>query len=377
MPRQMPSSDFHLAARALPPAPTEGLFTDADLDLQRAFFAADPELRPTPLAEAPALAAELGLGGLWMKDETARFGLPAFKALGARFAVGMLVRQGRAAPGTTLVCASEGNHGRAVARAARAHGLTARVYVGAAVARSRADAIRAEGAEVVRVDGTYDDAVRRAAAHAGEPGWLVVSDTGWPGHDEIPRLVMLGYTRLMDECAAQWRGRPPELMCVQAGVGGLAGAVASWWARWRAEPRPRLLCVEPLGSACVLASARRGAPVRIEAARDTIMAGLCCGEASTTALPAVTAGFDAYVALDDEWARAAVRRLAVPAGADPRIAAGPSGAAGLAALLALRHDPALRPLRDALGLERPLRALIVITEGPTEPELFAAITSVR
>ena len=363
------------AAFTAPSAPRgPGLFTTDELAERRAYFADHAELVATPLRSASALAAACGVGRLWLKDETDRFGLPAFKGLGAGYAVARLVAEGRIAKGATLVCASEGNHGRAVARAARVHGLACRVYVAAAVAEARAAAIAAEGAEIVRVAGTYDDAVRRAAADAEREGWQVVSDTAWPGYEEIPRLIMLGYTQLMDECAAAWGDAAPDLVLVQAGVGGLAAAVGSWYAvRPAREQRPRLLCVEPLSAACLLESARAGRPVTIAGNLDTVMGGLRCGEVSLSAFPAVRDTFDAYVAIDDEWAREAMRRLARPAGDDPRIACGPSGAAGVAALLALQADPALTPVREALGISRASTVMAIVTEGVTEPELFAEV----
>ena len=171
----------------------------------RAFFDArrfSPPRRRLPL---PALAADLGLGTLSAKDESARFGLNAFKLLGARFAIETLVAEGQLRAGGTVVCASEGNHGRAVARAARDAGCASRVYMARDVAQSRVDAIAGEGAEVVRVDGSYDDAVRILQEEAAAHGWTIVSDTAWPGYERIPFLIMLGYTRMMDEVRDQVR----------------------------------------------------------------------------------------------------------------------------------------------------------------------------
>lgn len=363
----------HLVAPLAP----RGLFSREELAAVRSYFEGRPDLPPTPLRDAPALGAALGLGGLWLKDETARFGLPAFKGLGAPFALTALAHAGRLQTGTTIVCASEGNHGRAVARAAREAGLAARVYVGARVAQARADAIAGEGAAIVRIDGSYDDAVRVAAEEAARHGWLVVSDTGWAGYDEIPRLIMQGYTRMMDECASAWDEAPPDLVVVQGGVGGLAGAVASWWALRQDLPRPRLVCVEPLDAACLQQSVRHGRPVAIAGPLNTIMGGLRCGEVSTTAFPVVASSFDAYIAIDDGWACEAMRRLARPSGADPKIEAGPSGAAGVGALLALSDDPALAGVRAALGISPATRALAIISEGVTEPALFEEVVGAR
>lgn len=362
-------SRFHLGAPVREPC---GLFPPDAWRAMRTYTAAHPEQTTTPLRQLPALAAQLGVAGLLVKDETLRFGLPSFKALGAGFAIAQLVADGALPPHATLVCASEGNHGRAVAHAATRHGLRARVYVGARVATERADAIAAEGAEVVRVEGTYDEAVRIAARDAARFGWQVISDTGYPGYEDVPRRIMLGYTRLMDECADAWGDTPPDLVIVPGGVGGLAAAVASWYATW-GGPQPRLVCVEHLDAACVLASAREGRAVPVAGALATIMGGLRCGEVSHTALPAILERFDAYVAIDDAWVRRAMRRLARPMFHDSPMRVGPCGAAGLGALLALTEDASLRPVRAALGLGPGARVLLIATEGVTEPSLFEAV----
>lgn len=351
----------------------QGLFSAAELQSERAYFAARPELAPTPLHWMPSLAQRLGIGGLWLKDETSRFGLPAFKGLGAGFAIARLRVEGRIPEGTTLVCASEGNHGRAVARAARTHGLACRVYVGARVADARAEAIKSEGAEVVRVGGTYDEAVRAVAADAERNGWTIISDTAWPGYDEIPHLIMLGYTRLMDECADAWGDAPPDVVVVQGGVGGLAAAVGSWWAARDGARRPRLVCVEPRNAPCLLESARAGHPVPIVGALDTIMGGLRCGEVSPPAFRAVADIYDGFIAIDDAWARTAMRTLARPTGDDPEIRCGPSGAAGVGAMLALADEGALQPAREALGIGPATTVLVLVTEGVTEPDLLASV----
>ncbi len=366
---------FHLASRSPQPC---GLFHPSAYEALRTYVAAHPELAPTPLVKAKELGHSLGLKNLLIKDETARFDLPAFKVLGAGFAVAQLVARGSIVRGDLLVCASEGNHGRAVARVARTLGLRARVYVGARVAVSRADAIALEGAEVVRVDGTYDDAVRRAAAdaatpNAATPGAHIISDTSWDGYDEVPRLIMLGYTRLMDEAAAQWKSKPPDVVVVPGGVGGLAAAVASWYAANPLVPRATLVCVEPFHAACLMESARVGHAVAIPGTLETIMGGLRCGEVSPAALPAVLEGFDAYLAIDDVWTRRAMLRLARPAAGDRAIASGASGAAGLAALMALKEDPAFATVRETLGIGERTRAMVIITEGVTEPELYEEV----
>jgi diaminopropionate ammonia-lyase len=336
----------------------------------RRFFAARPRLAPTPTHRLDSLGYSLNIGALYAKVESGRFGLNAFKLLGARFAIEQLVAGGEIRPGTTVVCASEGNHGRAVARAAREAGCTCRVYVAHDISDARANAMTSEGAEVVRVDGSYDDAVRISTEEARANGWIVVSDTSWEGYERIPRLIMLGYTRMMDEVSIAMT-EPPDVVFVQGGVGGLLCAVASWCAfHWR-DRAPAIVSVEPLDAACLLASARGGRPVAVEGALTTTMAGLRNREVSPLAFGALYPIVDAYLAIDDAWAFRAMRQLAQPRGQDPRIEAGASGAAALGGLMAALRDPALASVREHLRLGDLTTALVIVSEGVTDPEVWA------
>ena len=358
----------------------------------RAFFDARPELGPTPLRDLPALARELGIGRLLVKDESSRFGLNAFKLLGARFAVEALLAEGYVRPGAILVCASEGNHGRAVARAARDAGCGARVYMAHDASRARVDAIAGEGAAVIKVDGSYDDAVRVMQAEATTNGWTIISDTAWPGYERIPRLIMLGYTHMLDEIAqllalSDGRGSASsgvewDAIFVQGGVGGLLCAMASWCAfhrpstslgatlslsKGRRENPPRVIAVEPTSAACLQASARAGKPVAVTGPLTTTMAGLRNREVSPPAFDALLPIVDAFLAIDDVWSDAAMRALGRPVGADPTIAAGASGAAALGGLLALMREESLADARARLGLASESRVLVIVSEGVTDP----------
>ena len=204
------------------PRESTGLFSASEYAQVRAFFGARPDLAPTPTRHLPALAEHLRLGALFAKDETARFGLNAFKLLGGLFAIETLIAEGAIRPGDTLVCASEGNHGRAVAHAARQAGCRSRVYMAGDAAAARVAAIAGEGADVVRIEGSYDDAVRIMRGEAAAQGWTIVSDTSWQGYERIPRLIMLGYTRMIDEISSEF-----DTVFVQGGVGGLLCGVAS------------------------------------------------------------------------------------------------------------------------------------------------------
>lgn len=347
-----------------------GLFTAAEYQQVRSFFAARPELAATPLHDLPGLARALGVARVSVKDETGRFGLNAFKLLGARFAIETLKAEGALPPGHTVVCASEGNHGRAVARAAREAGCHARVYMAADAAQSRVDAIAGEGATVVRVNGSYDDAVRMLGADAASNGWTIVSDTSWDGYERIPRLIMLGYTHMMDEA-----GAGSDIVFVQGGVGGLLCGIASWCASH--APQCKVVSVEPTSAACLQASALAGRPTAVTGPLETTMAGLRNREVSPLAFQSVLSTVDAYLAIDDCWAHDAMRMLAHPAEGDPAVAAGASGAAALGGLLAVCRDSAMTGVRAALGLGPSARVLVLVSEGATDPDLWSAVTSVK
>ena len=349
-----------------------GLFTSDEYAQVGTFYDNHPQITPTPLHRLPALAKELGVGALLVKDETARGGLPAFKITGVAFTIDRLFAAGQLNVDSVLVAATAGNHGRALARVARNRGLHAKIYVPFDAAPARVAAIRNEGAEIIVSSGNYDFAVRQAADDARANGWIVVSDTSWPGYEQIPRWIKAGYTRVMMEAANEWAAMP-DVVLVQGGVGGLVCAALSWLC-WRyGNERPYFIACEPSGSDCLQAAARVGHPVTLDDPPPTLMECLRCGEASTIALPIISAAADAFVAIDDEWCARAMRTLARPNGADPAIVAGASGACGLASLQASLQDESLRPLHEASGLNSKSRVLVLVTEGATDPDLYARV----
>lgn len=350
-------SDWVLNPARRPDAPA--FFTEAELAAVREFY---KDAMPTPLRPLPAFARSLGLAGLTVKDESARFGLAAFKIVGARYAIARLVESSRTAI-TDLACATAGNHGRAVARVARERGLQAHVYVPVGAAAAIIDALRGEGADVTVTDVAYDETVARMAWEADARGWTIVSDVAWVGYDEIPRAIMAGYTWILEEAAAQWGDQRPDLVVVQAGVGSLAGAVAGWLVARYGPERPVLMIAEPNGSACALASLNAGRRVTLPSCAPTAMAGLRCAAVSTAAWPVLQAVADAAIAVPEDLVEHVGRRLAAPESGDPSIRAGASGACGVAAVTRLALEPALEPLRAALGVGPSMQVLAIVTEG--------------
>jgi diaminopropionate ammonia-lyase len=334
------------------------------------FHASMPGYRPSPLVELPDLAAELGVGALFVKDESDRLGLPAFKILGASWAVNcalsrrcgfdapaenLLELRERSAP-VTLVTATDGNHGHAVARTAALLGLAARIYVPAGTADETVEAITGDGAKVVQTDLIYDDVVWAAASStAGHPDDLLVQDTAWEGYEKIPRWIVDGYGTLFDEITAQLGDRAVHLVAVPTGVGSLLQAALLHYRAPALEERPAVLAVEPVTAACVTASLAAGMPVRVDTSELSIMAGLKCGSVSTIAWPAIRDGLDAAVAVADDQAMAAVHRLH-----EFGVPAGPCGGASLAGVREALRDASHRA---ALTITADSVLVLISTEG--------------
>ena len=351
-----------------------------------AFHAGLPGYRPTALVEMPALADELGVGRVFVKDESGRLGLSAFKALGASWAVAQVLagtgttgtvpagaddatdltlaglRRAAAGRPIELVTATDGNHGRAVAWMARLVGLKARVFVPETVPAGASALIAAEGAVVTAAGRSYEGAVEQAAAYAAAGrDRVLVQDTAWPGYERVPKWIVQGYGTLPGEIDAQLHeyGLPgPALVAVPVGVGSLAQAVVT---HYRSAPirgvSPAMLAVEPDTAACLLASLQAGAP-RLVPTEQTVMAGLNCGRLSSLAWPVLAAGLDAATAVPDDAAAAAMADLALAG-----VAAGPSGAATLAGARAALTGPDARQRRDDLAVTASSVLVLISTEG--------------
>jgi diaminopropionate ammonia-lyase len=317
-----------------------------------AFHQSLPGYSPTPLVSVPELAAELGVGRVLVKDESSRLGLPAFKVLGASWACRQVLDM---RPGAMLVTATDGNHGRAVARMAAYFGVGATVFVPMAMLPQTAEYIADEGAKVVWVDGGYDDAVRCAAAFAADqPDRALVQDTAWAGYEQVPAWIVQGYQTLLHEVDAQLGGAP-DLVAVPVGVGSLAEAVVRHYRRPGAG-RPGVLSVEPDTAACVLASLTAARPTTV-ATTGTVMAGLDCGTMSGSAWPVLRDGCDAAITVNDRDALRATADLGRFG-----VSSGPSGAAALAGARAALTAP---ERRAALGLGGDAVVILINTEGHT------------
>jgi diaminopropionate ammonia-lyase len=339
-----------------------------------------PEYEVTPLVRLKSLAGRLGLGELLVKDESDRLGMSSFKILGASWAVyTLLSRKLGLAMGSwegleelyalleplrplELVTASEGNHGLAVAAMAERLGLWSKVFVPDGIAPFRVDAIRAHGAEIVPVDGGYDDAVAAAAGCAeSDAGSLLVQDTGRDLHEEVPSWIVDGYDTLfqeVDEQMLELGVRRPDLVLVQIGVGSLAMAAIRHYFAPGAGSLPRMLGVEPVTAAAAIASLKAGRPEQVPVLHRSVMAGLNCGLLSSPAWPWIRGGLDGIVALEDDRVGQAVEEFRAHS-----IDAGESGAAGFAGLLEICSNPSIQFVRERARLSTSSVVLVINTEG--------------
>ncbi len=337
-----------------------------------------PAHKTTPLYALPALAARLGVGEVHIKDESQRFGFGAFKALGGILGVwseltsavgsayhfsptfeSLMKGEHREVTGDyVFTTASSGNHGRAVAAGAKLFKNRCVIFLPKFTSAEKEAAIRARGAEVIRVDGDYDTAVAECKKQAAANRWTIISDTSWEGYDDIPRSVMRGYAVLVEEIIRQWRPGPTHVF-VQVGVGGLAAAVFGYlWARY--EPRPTFIMVEPESADCWFQSNKAGRPASASGNADTVMGGLACREISPVTWPILGLATDWFMTIGEDTVTPTRRLLAHPLDGDPAIASGPSGCAGLAGFSRVCTDEAAF---KALGLGKKSRVLLINSEG--------------
>jgi len=372
----------------LDPRDSETLGVEAVTEVQR-FLSYRENNAETPLVSLSALAHELGVSSIHLKDEGFRLGLGSFKALGGSYAVIRLVLEEASrrlsrqldvselhtpdvaaiTQTMTVACATDGNHGRSVAQGAQLVGAKAAIFVHSGVSDERVAAIARFSADMIRVEGTYDDSVREASKVAAERGWMIVSDTSWPGYERIPGLVMQGYTAIIQE-ALRKMPEPPTHVFVQSGVGGIAAAAAGHLAIVLGDERPVFTVVDPSRAACIVETAKAGHPVIIPHGEPTVMAMLECYEPSLVAWRILSRVADAFMTVDEDDAITVMRKLAYPTAGDPAVVAGESGGVGLAGLIKAIGDPASKA---ALQLGPYSRVLVINTEGATDPVKYEEI----
>ncbi|MBE6985696.1 MAG: diaminopropionate ammonia-lyase [Ruminococcaceae bacterium] len=363
----------------------------------RKFHRQIPDYKITPLVALPNLSQLLGVGGIYVKNESERLRMSSFKVMGGSYAIYRLVKKllGKEnedlsyeylvskechdALGNIVFCsATDGNHGRGLAWACQKLNHPCKIYVHSETSQPRIDAIKHFGAEVTVVEGNYDDAVRRAAEDAEKYGWYVVSDTSWEGYEEIPTWIMQGYTSILLEAQEQFTGMgivKPTHVIVQAGVGAMAASVVGFYSALFPNDPPLFIVVEPDKAACIYESiaAGDGKCHNVTGDLDTIMAGLACGEPSPIAFDILRDNADIFIQTPDNVAARGMRILGCPLNGDPMVVSGESGAVPLGALFALQSDEIDPELKEVLKLDKNSQIFMVNTEGNTDPIEFRRI----
>jgi diaminopropionate ammonia-lyase len=351
-----------------------------------------PEYHQTPMYSLDGLAKTIGVKKVWYKDESSRFGLGSFKALGGAYAVAkqIIIQLKKIQSGTvsmqsllsgqykdkikhiTVSCATDGNHGRSVAWGAKLFGCQCVIYLHSHVSIGREKVIASYGAKVVRIDGNYDDSVKLAAEDAKTYNRVIVSDTSYPGYMEIPKDIALGYCVMLHEITLQLSGELPTHILIQGGVGGLASAVCGYfWQYWKAAC-PKFIIIEPEKANCLQLSAINGKPTTVTGDLETLMAGLACGEVSSLAWDILDLAVDDFVTIDEVSIVPAMKFLAK--NNDINIQAGESAVAGVALLMS---DFERNKFIKQLQLTASSKVLVFGTEGATDPELYEELTGIK
>ena len=391
----MKNLQFHLVTRhhSGKPVYSPDTYSLSQAEAVREFHKSFPMYAPTPLAKLPETAKALGIGEIYVKDESHRFGLNAFKVLGGSYAIGNILagklgkplsetgydvltsaETKKALGDITFITATDGNHGRGVAWTANTLGQKSVVHMPKGTVAERLNNIRLAGADADIIDGNYDDAVRLSRKEAAENGWVIVQDTSWEGYEEIPAWIMQGYCTMGLEAYEQLPQKPTHIF-LQAGVGSMAGTIAALFASIYGEERPRIIIVEPNNADCFYRTAKAddGNLHIVTGDMKTIMAGLACGEPCGLAWEILKNCADHFIAFPDWAAARGMRILGNPLGTDDRVISGESGASGFGCMAAILTEPELAPLKQELGLDERSRALFFSTEGATDRENYRRI----
>lgn len=372
-------------------------FTEETVDKARRFHMTIPNYEKTPLVSLDELAKEIGVKRIFVKDESKRFGLNAFKVLGASYAVAKLLCERlekniedvdfdyfrsnevkKLIKDIVLITATDGNHGKGLAWAAAQLGCNAVIYMPKGSSIERVKSIESTGAQVIVTDYNYDDAVRLASKKADENGWNLVQDTAWEGYEKIPTWIMEGYLTMADEAYEQMNETDtatPTHIFLQAGVGCMAGSVLGYYASKLKSRCPIISIVEPLNADCIFKSieANDGKPYPVYGELDTIMAGLSCGEPNPITWEMIKEKASYSMACDDQLTMLGMRILSNPLGNDQRVISGESGAIGIGVIHSIMKKKYLSDLKDDMGLNENSVVLIISTEGDTDKDSYKRI----
>lgn len=373
------------------------LFPAEIISTVRSFHRQINEYRITPLKSLTHLASMINVGGIWVKDESQRLSLNSFKVLGGSFAIYKYLMEKLNTTDREIsladlrsskiknklgkikfAAATDGNHGMGMAWAAKQFGFDSIIYVHKNTTQPRINAIKNNGAEVIIVNGTYDDAVRQATTDANKNGWQVISDTSWKNYEDIPKWVMQGYTTMFSETQEQLAAQgiiKPTHIFIQAGVGALAASTVGYYRQIFGADSPKFIIVEPTKAPCLYQSIKisDGKPHNFIGDLNTMMAGLACGDPSPIAWNILRDFSDAFVISPDYVAAKAMRVYGLPLEGDPFIVSGESGAVTLGVLMFTMCLPENLSLRKYLDINNNSQILLINTEGNTDPDDFRQV----
>jgi diaminopropionate ammonia-lyase len=340
------------------------------------FHTSMKEYEKTPVFELPILAQNNKIGNIFIKDESFRFGLNAFKALGTTYAIQKILKENPTIK--TFAAATDGNHGRALAWASKRLGKHSVVFLPIGTTTNRIEAIRNEGANILKVNGNYQATLAHAEKVSTEQDWALLQDVAWEGYEEIPDFVMAGYlTHFIEmEDSVHANDKPDiDIVFLQAGAGSWAASAVWYYLNRYGENRPKIVLVEPKESNGILTSFTNKKLSVPTGTLSTIMNGLNCGMPSLTAFEILQTGVDAVISIDDLACKEAVKQLFNPAGNDEKIVAGESGAAGLAGLLSVLNNPLYSEVKASIRVNKESKVLLFNTEGATDKDSFKSIMS--
>lgn len=369
----------------------DSLFTNETAAAVTAYQKTVPGYKPTPLVRLSNLAAHYGVGSIFVKDESYRFGLNAFKGSGGSWCIANHIAEKAGKDirdlsfqdirclslelgDITFVTATDGNHGRGIAWMAHLLDAGAKVFMPKGSSQERLENIRKFGADAEITDLNYDDAVRLADKTARENGWIMIQDTAWPGYEKAPSWIMQGYMTMAKEAFDAFDGVPTHIF-LQAGVGAMSGAVSGFAADYYGNEKPVITIVEPDKADCVFRTAQAddGKLHNVRGDMDSIMAGLCCGEPCSIGWEEIAAHCEGFISMPDEIAAKGMRILGNPLGNDPRIISGESGASTMGLVCELLEKPRLAYICEELGLDEDSKILCFSTEGATDREMYRKI----
>lgn len=367
------------------------LMKEKEIKKVRNFHKSFDEYEKTPLISLNNLAKELGVNSIYVKDESHRFKLNAFKVLGASYAMAKYLadklgksinevsfeyfnkREVKDKLGDiTFVTATDGNHGRGVAWAANKLGQKSVVYMPKGSSKIRLNNIRREGAEASIIDGNYDDAVRKSEMMSKKHGWVVIQDTAWDGYVDIPNWIMQGYGTIGDEIVEDLKTKPTHII-LQAGVGSFAGSMVGYFTNYYKDDDIKFIVVEPNSADCIYRSSLKGEREIVEGDMNTIMAGLACGEPNIVSYEILKNQVECYVSSPDYVAAKGMRILANPLSSDEKIISGESGAIGLGLLHSILKDSEYKLEKGKLNLNKDSNIVLISTEGDTDPQIYKDI----